>query len=76
MLSHEAGRVVKMEGGNNDLVERVKLCEYFAPIHSSLNDILDPVLFIGRAPEQVKFNSLLSRKIVNILSLTVNNFIC
>lgn len=54
VLSHEAGRIVKMEGGSNDLVERVKSCDYFAPIHSSLNNLLDPVLFIGRAPEQVE----------------------
>ncbi|RDD45655.1 Adenylosuccinate lyase [Trichoplax sp. H2] len=53
VLSHQAGHVVKMEGGSNDLVERIQSSDYFIPIHSTLNDLLNPELFIGRAPEQV-----------------------
>ncbi|XP_053392633.1 adenylosuccinate lyase-like [Mercenaria mercenaria] len=54
VLSQEAGNVVKQEGGDNDLVERIKRSAYFTPIHSQLSKILDPSTFIGRAPEQVK----------------------
>lgn len=32
VLSHEAAHVVKMEGGENDLIERIKKTEYFKPI--------------------------------------------
>ena len=53
VLSHQAGAVVKEEGGENDLIERVKKDEYFAPIWSQLDVLLDPKTFVGRAPEQV-----------------------
>jgi adenylosuccinate lyase len=53
VLSQEAGNVVKQEGGDNDLVERIKRSSYFIPIHSQLNKILDPSTFTGRAPDQV-----------------------
>ncbi|KAI7876090.1 adenylosuccinate lyase [Lichtheimia hyalospora FSU 10163] len=53
VLSHEAAHVVKMEGGENDLIERVKKTEYFKPIWDELPKLLDPSTFIGRAPEQV-----------------------
>lgn len=53
VLSHQASAVVKMEGGRNDLIERIKNSEYFAPIHGILNELLDPKSFVGRAPEQV-----------------------
>ena len=45
--------VVKQEGGDNDLVERIRRSAYFTPIHNSLSRILNPRAFIGRAPEQV-----------------------
>lgn len=45
--------MVKMEGGDNDLIERVKKSAYFAPIHSQLDSLLDPSTFVGRAPQQV-----------------------
>ena len=45
--------VVKQEGGDNDLVERIRRSTYFTPIHNSLSRILNPRAFIGRAPEQV-----------------------
>lgn len=53
VLSHEAGAQVKQHGKDNDLIERVKNDEYFAPIISQLDKILDATTFIGRAPEQV-----------------------
>lgn len=53
VLSHEAGKVVKVEGGENDLIDRIKKDSYFSPIHSKLDQLLDPKTFIGRAPEQV-----------------------
>ncbi|CDH59536.1 adenylosuccinate lyase [Lichtheimia corymbifera JMRC:FSU:9682] len=53
VLSHEAAHVVKMEGGENDLIERIKKTEYFKPIWDELPKLLDPSTFIGRAPEQV-----------------------
>ncbi|XP_033117779.1 adenylosuccinate lyase-like [Anneissia japonica] len=52
-LSQEAAAVVKQEGGENDLVLRIKSSLYFSPIHSSLDVMLDPSSFVGRAPEQV-----------------------
>ncbi|XP_046854826.1 adenylosuccinate lyase-like isoform X3 [Xenia sp. Carnegie-2017] len=53
VLSQEAASVVKMEGNDNDLVERIKRDEYFKDVHEKLDQILDPKAFIGRAPEQV-----------------------
>jgi adenylosuccinate lyase len=44
---------VKLHGKENDLIERIKASNYFAPIHDKLGSILDPISFIGRAPEQV-----------------------
>lgn len=58
VLSQESGAVVKEQGGDNDLVERIKSCEYFAPIHSQLDAILDASTFTGRAPQQVQQGSL------------------
>jgi len=53
VLSHQAGKVVKEEGGENDLIERVKKDSFFEPIHAQLDSLLDPKSFVGRAPEQV-----------------------
>ncbi len=53
MLSHQAGAVVKEQGGENDLIERVRKDEYFKGIWGELDTLLDPSTFIGRAPEQV-----------------------
>ncbi|XP_048754650.2 adenylosuccinate lyase-like isoform X2 [Ostrea edulis] len=57
VLSQEAGRVVKQEGGDNDLVDRIKKSDYFKPIHDELSSLLDPKTFIGRAPSQQKMKS-------------------
>jgi len=53
VLSHQAARVVKEQGKDNDLVERIKYTEYFRPIWNELDILLDPKSFVGRAPEQV-----------------------
>lgn len=49
VLSHQAGWVVKSEGKPNDLIERIRNTEYFAPIHADLDSVLDPALYIGRS---------------------------
>lgn len=54
VLSHEAAREVKMEGGSNDLIERIKRTEFFAPVLDELDTLLEPSTFIGRAPQQVE----------------------
>uniref|UniRef100_A0A8C6RC14 Adenylosuccinate lyase n=1 Tax=Nannospalax galili TaxID=1026970 RepID=A0A8C6RC14_NANGA len=53
VLSQQAAAVVKQEGGENDLMERIHADAYFSPIHLQLGDLLDPSSFIGRAPQQV-----------------------
>ena len=53
VLSHQAGAVVKEEGGENDLIDRVKKDVYFKPIWCQLDELLDPKTFVGRAPQQV-----------------------
>jgi adenylosuccinate lyase len=54
ILSHQAADVVKKEGGDNDLIERIKKDEFFRPIVGELDKLLDPVTFVGRAPQQVE----------------------
>ncbi|RDW61378.1 adenylosuccinate lyase [Coleophoma crateriformis] len=53
VLSHQASDVVKKEGKNNDLIERIKKTEFFKPVWGEVDGLLDPVNFIGRCPEQV-----------------------
>lgn len=52
-LSMEAGRRVKEEGKDNELLIMIKANPAFKAIHESLDTILDPKKFVGRAPEQV-----------------------
>ncbi|CAM0135053.1 adenylosuccinase ade13 [Umbelopsis sp. WA50703] len=66
VLSHQAARVVKQEGGQNDLIERVRNTEYFKPIWDELDALLDPSTFIGRAPQQV--DSFLEKHVKPALS--------
>ncbi|XP_028395582.1 adenylosuccinate lyase-like [Dendronephthya gigantea] len=53
VLSQQAASIVKTEGGDNDLVERILNDDYFKIVHDKLDQILDPKSFIGRAPYQV-----------------------
>ncbi|MGN0814324.1 MAG: adenylosuccinate lyase [Candidatus Coproplasma sp.] len=54
VLSMEAGKNVKVNGGENNLIELIKADETFAPVHDKLDDILDARKFIGRAPVQTE----------------------
>ena len=52
--SIEAGKVVKEQGGDNDLLERIAKDELFSAIHGDIDQMLDATQYIGRAPEQVE----------------------
>lgn len=52
--SMEAGRMVKIEGKDNDLIERIINDPYFNIDRVKLLEILDPKNFIGFAPEQTE----------------------
>lgn len=54
VLSHQAAAVVKEQGGDNDLIERVRNTPYFDPIKPELDALLDPSTFVGRAPQQTE----------------------
>lgn len=53
VLSMQAGKRVKEEGGDNNLIELIKADSDFKAVHDKLDDILDAEKFIGRAPSQV-----------------------
>ncbi len=44
---------MKKWGKKNDLIERIKKTEFFKPVWGEFDDLLDPMNFIGRCPEQV-----------------------
>jgi len=52
--SHAASDVVKKQGGENDLVERIRKDKFFERIWGELDDLLKPESFVGRAPEQTR----------------------
>lgn len=52
VLSMEAGKNVKVNGLDNNLIDLIKADKMFAPVHDKLSDILDAKKFIGRAPAQ------------------------
>lgn len=52
-LSMEAGKNVKVEGKENNLIELLQADPMFKPACDKLEDILDASKFIGRAPSQV-----------------------
>jgi len=51
--SMEAGAIVKGEGKPNDLMDRIRNDPKFAAVHDMLDTMIDPSLFVGRAPQQV-----------------------
>ena len=51
--SVKAAKVVKQQGGKNDLIERLAGDALFAPVHATLGDIMQPERFVGRCAEQV-----------------------
>ncbi len=63
--SMAAGAVVKGEGKPNDLMERIAKDPMFAAVHDKLDQLIDPILFVGRAPEQV--DEFIAEEIVPIL---------
>ena len=52
VLSMEAGKNVKVEGGENNLIDLIKKDEMFKPVWDHINEIMDAKKFIGRAPAQ------------------------
>ena len=52
--SMEAGRRVKEEGADNDLLTRIAADPLFAAVKHELPDLMDSRRFVGRAPEQVE----------------------
>ncbi|GAB5368864.1 hypothetical protein AAMO2058_001356400 [Amorphochlora amoebiformis] len=52
--SMEAARVIKEKGGECDLLERIADDDKFKAVHSSLKDIVNPKLYVGRSPEQAE----------------------
>ena len=54
VLSQEAARIVKQEGGENRLLEMIESEPLFAPIHGKMEEILDTKKFIGLAPTQTE----------------------
>ncbi len=51
--SMESAKIVKEDGGENDLITRIKNDPAFKAIHSKIDAIMRSENFIGRAPEQV-----------------------
>lgn len=51
--SMEAGKQVKMEGLENDLIDRILADKSFNLSESLLKDLLNPSQYVGRSPEQV-----------------------
>jgi len=54
VLSMEAARNVKIEGGDNDLLDRILKSPVFDLTPQDLDRILDLQKFVGRAPSQVE----------------------
>ncbi len=52
--SMEAGAVVKKEGKPNDLVDRIAADPAFGKTKEELLEIMKPILYVGRAPEQTE----------------------
>jgi adenylosuccinate lyase len=52
--SMAAGTVVKKEGKENDLVERIAKDSAFGMTKEEIEAILEPKNFVGRAPEQTE----------------------
>lgn len=52
--SMEAGKIVKMEGKPNDLLQRIANDDCFGFTMEELNAIMNPAHFVGRAPQQTQ----------------------
>lgn len=65
ILSRMSAQRIKDEAVDNDLIARIRADSYFALIHTHLDKLLDPVAFIGRAPQQVE--RFLTEEIIPLL---------
>ena len=54
VLSMEAGKQVKQEGKENNLIELIKKDKDFKVVWNHLDEILDAKKFVGRAPQQTE----------------------
>ncbi|MEG1436468.1 MAG: adenylosuccinate lyase [Oscillospiraceae bacterium] len=52
--SMDAGRVVKEQGGANDLLERIASDDSFGMTLAELQSVMQPSNFVGRAPQQTQ----------------------
>ena len=52
--SHAAAKRVKLEGGTNDLPERIAADPAFGITIDEIKDVLKPSLYVGRAPSQTE----------------------
>ena len=52
--SMAAGKIIKQEGGENDLLERIAADPAFGVTLEELNDIMKPELYTGRAEQQTE----------------------
>ena len=48
----EAGKNVKIEGKENNLIELIRKDDDFKAVRDRLDEILDAKKFVGRAPQQ------------------------
>ncbi len=64
-LSMEAGKNVKMEGGENNLLDLIVADESFGLTREELEACMEPSKYIGRAPEQV--DAFLSNVVLPIM---------
>ena len=64
-LSMEAGKNVKIEGGENNLLDLIAADESFGLTREELADCMEPSKYIGRAPEQV--DAFLSNVVLPII---------
>ncbi|MCI8382799.1 MAG: adenylosuccinate lyase [Lachnospiraceae bacterium] len=64
-LSMEAGKNVKIEGGDNNLLDLIAADESFGLTKEELEACMEPTRYVGRAPEQV--DAFLSKVVVPIM---------
>ncbi len=71
-----AGKVVKQDGGENDLLERIANDPAFGVTLEQLKVIMKPELYVGRAPQQTEefvenFIRPITEKYKDILGMNV-----
>jgi adenylosuccinate lyase len=66
VASMEAGKRVKMEGQSNDLLDRLADDKSVPLNKDEILALLDPIKFVGRAPEQV--DQFLAEEVDTVIS--------